>query len=100
MATNNKENIAPEAALNETPEAVVENKDPNRKVEIFIDRGYANDEPNLFVSVNGKNFLLPKGETSIVPAYVADEINRSRRAQRKMDLRVKELLEKAKAPVA
>lgn len=100
MATNKKENTAPETVENETLEAVVENTDPNRPVEIFIDRGYANDEPNLFVSVNGKNYLLPKGETSIVPAFVADEINRSRRAQRKMDLRVKELLEKTKAPVA
>ena len=94
MATNKKENTAPETVENETPETVVENTDPNRPVEIFIERGYANDEPNLFVSVNGKNYLLPKGDTSIVPAYVADEINRSRRAQRKMDLRVKELLEK------
>lgn len=100
MATNKKENTAPETVENETPETVVENTDPNRSVEIFIERGYANDEPNLFVSVNGKNYLLPKGDTSIVPAYVAEEINRSRRAQRKMDLRVKELLEKTKAPVA
>ena len=102
MATNKKENIAPEAVETENtaPEVVAEMADPNRPVEIYIEKGYANDEPNLFVSVNGKNYLLPKGETSIVPAYVADEINRSRRAQRKMDLRVKELLEKTKAPVA
>lgn len=101
MATK-KENTAPEAVENENtaPEVVAEMADPNRPVDIFIDRGYVNDEPNLLVSVNGKNFLLPKGETSTVPAYVADEINRSRRAQKRMDQHVAELLGKTKAPVA
>jgi hypothetical protein len=74
MATK-KENTAPEAVETENtaPEVVAEMADPNRRVDIFIERGYANDEPNLLVSVNGKNFLLPKGKTSTVPAYVADE---------------------------
>lgn len=101
MATK-KENTAPEAVETENTatEVVAEMADPNRRVDIYIERGYANDEPNLLVSVNGKNFLLPKGKTSTVPAYVADEINRSRRAQARRDQRVEELTEKAKAPVA
>lgn len=101
MATK-KENTAPEAVETENtaPEVVAEMADPNRPVEIYIEKGYANDEPNLLVSVNGKNFLLPKGETSTVPAYVADEINRSRRAQKRMDQHVAELIGKTKAPVA
>lgn len=101
MATK-KENTAPEVVENENtaPEVVSENTDPNRPVDIHIPKGYANDEPNLFVSVNGKNYLLPKGKTSTVPAYVADEIKRSWRAQEKMDKHVEELLEKTKAPVA
>ena len=100
MATNKKENTAPEAIENETPETVAENTDPNRRVEIFIPRGQANDEPNLLVSVNGKNFLLPKGKTSTVPAYIADEIKRSWRAQERWNDRSHAMIEQTKAPVA
>jgi hypothetical protein len=55
------------------------------RVEVFIPKGYANDEPNLFVSVNGVNYILPKGKTSKVPPHVAYEINRSLKAQQKQD---------------
>jgi hypothetical protein len=48
-----------------------------KKEEIFIPRGYAGDDPNLFVSVNGVNYLLPRGKTSLVPDFVAAEIRRS-----------------------
>ena len=41
------------------------------RVEVFVPKGYANDEPNLFVSVNGVNYLLPKGKKSLVPAHVS-----------------------------
>lgn len=67
--------------------------------DVFIERGYANDDPNLFVSVNGKNSLLPKGETSSVPVHIADEIERSRRAARKQYKNSEKLLEKAKTPI-
>lgn len=54
------------------------------RVEIYIPaRG--NDEPNFFVSVNGVNYLLPKGKTSKVPKHIAEEIKRSLRAQHKQD---------------
>jgi hypothetical protein len=66
------------------------------RVEVFIPKGYANDEPNLFVSVNGVNYLLPKGKKSLVPKYVADEIERSRRAQEKQDEHIAEMLEASK----
>ena len=49
--------------------------------EIFIPKGYGNDDPNLYVSINGKNWILPKGKSSTVPKYVADEIRRSWAAQ-------------------
>ena len=32
------------------------------RVEVFIPKGQANEDPNLFVSVNGKNYLLPRGK--------------------------------------
>ena len=64
--------------------------------EISIPRGYANDEPNQIVGVNGVNYLLPKGKKSKVPKYVADEIRRSWRAQEAMDKHIDEMLEASK----
>lgn len=68
-------------------------------VDLFIPKGYANDEPNEFISVNGKNFILPKGKTSKVPAYVKEEYDRSMRAQEALDAKSEALLEKAKQPI-
>ena len=88
-------------AKNETQEpkteAVNETQEPKVEYEkIFIPKGYANDEPNLFVSVNGVNYLLPKGKESEVPKHVAAEIKRSWKAQQKMDQRIDEMLEASK----
>lgn len=55
------------------------------KIEVFIPRGDRNSDPNMYVSVNGKNYLLPKGKTSLVPKCVADEIERANYAQRMLD---------------
>lgn len=66
------------------------------RVEIFIPRGQANDDPNFFVSVNGVNFLLPKGKKSMVPKYVAEEISRAFEAQELYEQKKEELLEAAK----
>jgi hypothetical protein len=60
--------------------------------EIFIPKGYGNDDPNLYVSINGKNWILPKGKSSTVPKYVADEIRRSWAAQARYDELVDEKL--------
>ncbi len=68
-------------------------------VDLFIPKGYANDEPNLFISVNGDNYLLPKGKTSKVPPCVKEEYERSMRAQEAYDAMSEELLEKAKQPI-
>lgn len=67
-------------------------KDAEERVEIYIPRASGNDEPNLFVSVNGRNFILPKGKTSSVPKYVADEIERARRAQTALDETIDRML--------
>lgn len=66
------------------------------KVDIFVPKGYANDEPNQLISVNGVNYLLPKGKTSTVPKFVADEFYRSQKAQEALDKRVDEMLEASK----
>lgn len=67
------------------------------RVDIYIERAQGNDEQNLFVSVNGCNFILPKGQTSNVPVSVAREIERSRRAQRKYDQTVDQLKKAAES---
>lgn len=66
------------------------------KVEIFVPKGYANDEPNQLISVNGVNYLLPRGKTSMVPKFVADEFHRSQKAQMALDEKQAQLLEAAK----
>lgn len=66
------------------------------RVEVFVPKGYANDDPNLFVSVNGVNYLLPKGKKSMVPAHVAAEIERSKRAADRQDEKMEQMLEASK----
>ena len=68
----------------------------DKRVEVFIPKGYANDEPNLFVSVNGVNYLLPKGKKSLVPAHVAAEIERSKKAAEVQDEKIDQMLEASK----
>lgn len=69
------------------------------RVPITIPRGDKRDDSNLFVSVNGVNYLLPKGQTSMVPPEVAEEIKRSWEAERLMDEHSRELLESSKNPM-
>ncbi len=82
----NNENKAPTMDNNE-------NKAPkaDERVELFVPRGYANDEPNLTISVNCVNYVLPKGKTSLVPAFVKAEYERSRRAAEKQSENIEKL---------
>ena len=66
-------------------------KDVDR-VEVFIPRGPANDDPNFFVSVNGVNYLLPRGQKSKVPKAVAEEVRRSFAAQEALDRRMEAMI--------
>ena len=50
------------------------------RIEIFIPRGSDREDPNLFVGINGVNYLLPRGKKSMVPKAVAREIERSGKA--------------------
>ena len=65
------------------------------RVEIFVPKGYANDEPNLLIAVNGVSYLLPRGKASKVPKHIAEEFYRSQAAQNAMDKRVDEMLAEA-----
>lgn len=69
------------------------------RVAITIPRGDKRDDSNLFVSVNGVNYLLPKGQASMVPPEVAEEVKRSWEAERLMDEHSRELLESSKNPM-
>ena len=84
MATT--ENKAPKAA--ETPK--------DNRVELTIPKGYANDEPNLTISINGVNYVLPKGKTSMVPPFVKAEYDRSVKAAAKQDENIEKMLEASK----
>lgn len=89
MATDNKNTQANAAAETQANAA-------EERVEIFVPKGYANDEPNLTIGVNGVMYLLPKGKRSKVPKAVAEEFYRSQRAQEDLDKRVDEMLEASK----
>ena len=68
----------------------------DERVELFVPRGYANDEPNVVIGVNGVNYVLPRGKTSMVPKFIADEFKRSQKAQEALDNRVDEMLAASK----
>ena len=67
-------------------------KAAEERVEIYIPAKVGNDEPNLYVSVNGVNYLLPKGKKSVVPKHIAEEIMRSHKAQNKQDEQIEIML--------
>ena len=98
MATgkNNEEKAAAVPETNnqtaQAPEATV----ADERVEIFVPRGYANDEPNVVIGVNGVNYVLPRGKTSKVPKHIAAEFQRSQKAQEALDKRMDEMLEASK----
>ena len=92
---NEKENETAASAENSEKEAEKEAKstvDPALEmVDVFVERDPSDENPNLVIGINGKNWVMPRGETSRVPRYVADEYKRSREAQYKADKTVNEL---------
>ena len=71
------------------------------RVEVRVPRGRPEEDPNIFISINGVNYLLPKGQTSLVPRCVAEEYYRSLDEIDKfydaLDSREREARESAKA---
>jgi len=71
---------APTAAAEVQPAAtpaVQPSPDPEEKVSVFIPRAGGGDDRMLYVAVNDYVALLPRGKTSLVPAFVAAEIERA-----------------------
>lgn len=60
-------------------------------VELFVDRDPSDENPDILIGINGKNWVMPRGEASVVPRYVADEYKRSVAAQYKADKTAKEM---------
>ena len=84
MATT--ENKAPKAT--ETPK--------DDRVEIFVPRTPGNTDPNHIMALNGKNYVLPKGQSSIVPKAVAALYEEQKKAQYKLDNVIYGMVEKAR----
>ena len=84
MATK-KENPETTKKVEENKESAENKVQDDGKVDLYVEKGYANDEPNLLIAVNGVNYLLPKGKTSRVPKHIAEEYLRSRKAQETLD---------------
>lgn len=80
---------------NETTKTTKAAAPAEERIELFVDKGYANDEPNQIISVNGVMYVLPKGKTSMVPKFVADEYHRSQRAKQRLDETVDKMLAEA-----
>ena len=68
------------------------------KQEIFIPRSGDANDAGLYVSVNGEAFLLPRGKSSRVPAYIAAEIRRSELAREQQEKTAKSMRGKDGTP--
>ena len=73
----------------------IENKEANR-VKIKLPRAKGSEPKELYVAVNGVNYLVPKGKEVEVPEFVAEEIRRSEAAAMFMDEEKDRLLAEAK----
>ena len=56
-----------------------------KRVPLYIPRGASNEEATLLISVNGVNYLLPKGKESMVPPHIAAEYHRAEKAKERLD---------------
>ena len=70
-------------------------KQNDGRVEVFLPKGYSNEDPNYYVSINGTAYVLPRGKRVMVPEFVAAEIQRADRAQQAWDARSAGLAEQA-----
>ena len=75
----------------ENPESAATVKPELDLVDLFVDRDPSDENPNLVICVNGKNFVMPRGQVSKVPKYIKDEYDRAKRAQYKADQTVAEM---------
>ena len=58
---------------------------------ILVPRGRSLDEPMVYVAVNGKSFLIPKGQKCEVPDYIFEELQRASEADEHYEITVTDL---------
>lgn len=66
--------------------------------KIHLPRARRGEERDLFVGINGVNYIVPKGIDVEVPDFVYDEIMRSQAAEDKMWANVDAILAGKKGP--
>lgn len=65
------------AKANETAAKV----ETTNRVKYRVPKGSSKEDPNLFVAINGKTYLIPRGVEVEIPDFVAAEIERSNAAR-------------------
>ena len=71
-----------------SPKTEKTNDPGSERVRLFVPLDKSNEDPNLFIGVNGVNYILPRGKYSEVPKFVADEYNRSLEAEAVQSARI------------
>ena len=89
---NTNDTKAPEAPTGAQAPGVEE------RVELMVPRGRSNEDPNLLISVNGVNYLLPRGKIVSVPKHVAYEYNRAQRAEAALYEKQEEMIRQGQMP--
>lgn len=79
-----------------TKKATVEK---GERTKVTIPRAHYGEEENLFVGINGVNYIVPKGKSVDVPDFVADEIERAQAAEERMHQAREQMLEEANRPL-
>ena len=67
---------------------------PDDLVEVYIPIKNK-DDPNYIVSINDNRWVMPRGQSHMVPRFVAEEIKRSERADAHRYKEQMEMLDKA-----
>lgn len=62
--------------------------------EVYIPKAQANEDKTMFVSVNGKSALVPRGQTVRVSPEMAWEIRRSLKALEIQEKNSQEMMER------
>lgn len=68
---------------------------PEERVELLIRKENSKDSHSCIIAVNGVNYVIPKGQRTMVPKHVAEEYFRSQRARDAQDNRKDELMAQA-----
>ena len=65
--------------------------DPWELVPLLVERDPTDENTNMVIGINGKNYVMPRGKVSDVPRCVYDEYQRAKAAQYHADATIAEL---------